>query len=132
MDFLISTLVNMIVILAVFPFIPFILSVWIGMRMKGYQKKQSIKLAMDITTFFLIIGVAGIYDQIVSTELKGFYFIFMLLLLMIGILGGAQARTKGQVHLPRIVQAVWRIFFFLLSGSYIVLMCVGLVIEITK
>ncbi|CAM3432827.1 DUF3397 domain-containing protein [Marinicrinis lubricantis] len=114
-------IVNIVVFLAMFPFIPFICAWYIAKRLWNNQKK-AVSLAMDVTTAFLAISVSGLYDTLIGTEIQGIYILLLFMVLAIGLVGGAQSRLKGKVNLQRIIRAVWRIGFLLLSVFYILFM----------
>ncbi|MDO7905421.1 DUF3397 domain-containing protein [Paenibacillus sp. JX-17] len=126
MEFLKDSLIA----LSIAPFIPFCIVFFITDKITG-QRKQAVKLAMDITTFFLIAVVAGLFNHLFHSSF-GFYLILLLILIAFGLLGGAQNRMKGKVDFKRVIKAVWRISFLLTSMSYIVLIVIGIITYIFK
>jgi hypothetical protein len=86
---------------------------------------------MDVTTAFLILSVSALFNNIFNTGF-GFYLILLLLLIAVGLVGGAQNRIKGGVDLKRMGRAVWRMTFILMSTSYILFTITGLIGYIFK
>lgn len=116
--------------LSVLPFIPFA-AVYFGSYLLSKDKKQAIRLAMDVTMVFLIGSVAGLFNQLFGSRF-GFYAILLVMLIGAGLLGNLQYRTKGQVDGVRIARAVWRIGFFVLSVCYLIFMTIGLIQSFIK
>lgn len=112
--------------MAVLPFIPFAAVYLIGLR-RGMEKKTAVQLAMDITNLFLIgIVVSRLNDRMGSGF--GLYLILLFMLILAGLIGGAQNRKRGKIEPVRIVRAVWRLSFFALAFLYILLMSLELVL----
>lgn len=87
--------------------------------------------AMDVTTLFLIVSVSALFNNTFNNKF-GFYLILLLLLIAIGIIGGAQNRLKGKVDVTRMVRAVWRMAFAIMTCSYIVFTIIGIFTYIFK
>lgn len=125
-----SLLLNGFIFLSLVPFVPFLITYAIN-RLKGRPKKLAIGMAMDITTPFLYISVAALFNNTFNTT-SGFYIFLLILLLGIGLIGGAQNRLKGKVDYKRLFRAVWRVSFLFLSIGYIVLLITGILKYITQ
>lgn len=121
---------DLLIIMSAVPVIPFIL-VYLIVRQRNKDKKQAIRLAMDVTTVFLLFSVSAIFNIFFQSKF-GFYLILLLILITAGLIGGAQNRWKGQVDGKRLLRAVWRLAFVTLSISYIILMVIGLLQYIIK
>ncbi|UNK20088.1 DUF3397 domain-containing protein [Paenibacillus sp. N3/727] len=121
---------DLLIIMSVVPVIPFIL-VYLIVTLRKKDKKQAIRLAMDVTTVFLFISVSALFNILFQTQF-GFYLILLLLLITAGLIGGAQNRWKGQVDGKRLLRAVWRLAFVTMSISYIIFTFFGLVQYIFK
>lgn len=115
-------------ILAVLPFIPFVV-IWLSASYLMHDRKKSIKLAMDVTTLFLIAVVAGLYNVIFHSSF-GAYGIILFILLAIGLIGSAMHRKRGAIKWARVFRAVWRISFFILSMLYVFLLIIGIIIYV--
>ncbi|MBE9912775.1 DUF3397 domain-containing protein [Paenibacillus donghaensis] len=120
MDFL----KNSFTFLSILPFFPFLLVYFIHYRWK-HNKKASLKLAMDVTTLFLIISVSALFNLSFDSKF-GFYLILLLLLIAIGLIGSAQTRIKGKIDIRKMAKIIWRMTFVLMSFSYLVFTLIGL------
>ncbi|MNS12019.1 hypothetical protein D3C72_435740 [compost metagenome] len=110
---------------SVVPIVPFLLVymihyIWSGKR----NRRKSLLLAVDVTTVFLILSVSALFNQIFASGF-GFYLIMLLLLIIGGLIGGAQNRMKGQVDVKRLVRAVWRLAFLGAGFAYIAFVIIG-------
>lgn len=83
------------------------------------------KLAIDVTTVFLVASVAGLYNVIFSSEM-GIYLLLLIYLLTAGLIGGFMYRKQGQVDVLKLLRAIWRISFLILSVVYILLIIIGI------
>ena len=111
--------------LSVLPVIPFA-AVYLGTYLYSRDRKQSIRLAMDVTMVFLIGSVSGLFNQL-SGGSFGFFGILLVMLICAGLLGNLQYRTKGKLDPVRIIRVIWRIGFFVLALLYVIFLLVGLV-----
>ncbi|BFH67740.1 MAG: DUF3397 domain-containing protein [Paenibacillus dendritiformis] len=118
------------VFLSALPFFPFII-VWIAGSCWVRPKKKAFMLAMDVTTFFLIASVGGLYNTVTGSS-AGFYWICLMLLLATGLLGGLQHRKYGKIHVQRLARTIWRLAFFILSILYILLLLIGIIAYIAS
>ncbi|WP_082083934.1 DUF3397 domain-containing protein [Paenibacillus beijingensis] len=110
--------------LAIVPIIPFAI-VYYGYGALIRDRKRALRTAMDVTTLMLIGCVAVLFNRLFSNSF-GLYGILLLMLIGGGLLGNLQFRSKGEVDVKRVVRAVWRIGFFIMSVLYVLLMFVGL------
>lgn len=81
-------------------------------------------MAMDVTTVFLILIVAALFNNIFSSTF-GFYLILLILLVSGGLIGGAQNRMKGRVDVKRLLRAVWRLTFIGSVLAYFLFVIIG-------
>ncbi|MNN38547.1 hypothetical protein D3C81_1525520 [compost metagenome] len=110
---------------SVVPIVPFLLVYMIHYLWNGKRnRRKSLLLAVDVTTVFLILSVSALFNQIFASGF-GFYLIMLLLLIIGGLIGGAQNRMKGQVDVKRLVRAVWRLAFLGAGFAYIVFVIIG-------
>ena len=123
-------LLNGAIFLSLVPFIPF-LAVYLISRFKKEPKKKAAGNAMDVTTPFLYISVAALFNIIFNSQM-GFYIFLLILLLAIGVIGSAQNRLKGKVDFQRLFRAVWRLSFLFLSLGYIVLLLIAILQYLTR
>lgn len=125
MSWLWNALTHVYMVLAGLPFIPFLVVYWIGV-VRGLEKKKAVRLAADVTTFFLI----GIVSALLSTRTGssfGFFFVALVMLIGAGLIGNAQTRAYGKINPSKIIRAVWRLSFFGLTVLYIILMTLQLI-----
>ncbi|MOA65996.1 hypothetical protein D3C78_1926020 [compost metagenome] len=61
----------------------------------------------------------------------GFYLILLILLIALGLIGGAQNRLKGKVDIKRMFRAVWRLTFAGTGIAYVVLFLISFITYIS-
>lgn len=110
---------------SILPFFPFLIVFAACRYILKMEKKKSLLAAMDITTAFLIFSVAALFN-VIFTSRFGFYLILLLLLLSLGLIGGAQNRIKGKVDGKKLCRVVWRLTFIALILVYILLTIIGI------
>ncbi|AIQ25510.1 DUF3397 domain-containing protein [Paenibacillus sp. FSL E2-8871] len=123
-------LMNSVGTLSLIPIIPFLIVYFIGRGLKK-DKKKTFMLAMDVTTFFLLLSVSALFNNLFNNGF-GFYLILLIVLISTGLIGGAQNRLKGKVDGKRLFRAVWRLSFFFMSVGYLLFMFVGLIKYISQ
>lgn len=123
-------LMNSVITLSLIPIIPFLMVYFIGRGLKK-DKKKTFMLAMDVTTFFLLLSVSALFNNLFDNGF-GFYLILLIVLISTGLIGGAQNRLKGKVDGKRLFRAVWRLSFFFMSVGYLLFMFVGLIKYISQ
>ena len=112
------------IVLSILPFFPFFLVYW-GMMVWKKDKSFALRTAMDITTFFLIFSVSALFNLTFDSSF-GFYLTLILILIALGFIGGAQNRLKGKVDGGRMIRAVWRMSFVMMSFGYVLFTLFGL------
>ncbi|MBD8839860.1 DUF3397 domain-containing protein [Paenibacillus sp. FSL K6-4396] len=115
---------GLFIVLSILPFFPFFLVYW-GMYVWKKDKRNAMRMAMDITTFFLVFSVSALFNLTFDSSF-GFYLTLLLILLALGFIGGAQNRLKGKVDGGRMFRAVWRMAFIIMSFGYILFTLFGL------
>lgn len=123
-------LLNGFIFLSLVPFIPFVIT-YLIVIWRNQSKKEAATTAMDVTTPFLYISVAALFNTIFDSQI-GFYIFLLIFLLALGLIGSAQNRMKGKVDFQRLFRAVWRLSFLFLSLGYIVLLFIGILQYITR
>ncbi|UVI32182.1 DUF3397 domain-containing protein [Paenibacillus spongiae] len=124
MQLLWESIKHLYALLAVIPVVPFLL-VYFGLGAYTGNRKKAFRTAMDVTTVLLIGCVAVLFNDIFDSSF-GLYGIVLILLLGGGLLGNVQYRMRGMIDVKRIVRAIWRLGFFLMSVFYFILMCIGI------
>jgi hypothetical protein len=126
MSWIWNALTEAYMVLAGLPFIPFMIVYLVGV-MRGMEKKKAIRLAMDITTVFLLGIVAALLSKLSGSSF-GFYFIVLVMLIGAGLIGNAQNRIRGKINPSKIFRAIWRLSFFAMALLYILLMSLQLIL----
>ncbi|MMZ64191.1 hypothetical protein D3C80_1877340 [compost metagenome] len=85
---------------------------------------------MDVTTLFLILAVSALFNNVFGSNF-GFYLILLILLITLGLIGGAQNRLKGKVDIRRMLRAVWRLTFAGTGIAYVVLFLISFITYIS-
>jgi uncharacterized membrane protein len=119
-----QALTTVYAMLATVPFAAFAV-IWFVSYLMFREKKKTTRLAMDITTFLLIGAVSSMWNRLFDSRF-GFWFILLVILIAVGLLGGYQNREKGRIDLPKIFRIVWRIGFLCLSALYILFLIMNL------
>lgn len=116
---------GLFIVLSILPFFPFFLVYW-GMYAWKKDKRTALRMAMDVTTFFLVFSVSALFNLTFESNF-GFYLTLLLILLALGFIGGAQNRLKGKVDGGRMFRAVWRMAFIIMSFGYVLFTLFGLI-----
>ncbi|WP_110932158.1 DUF3397 domain-containing protein [Paenibacillus bouchesdurhonensis] len=124
-----SLLSDTLTVLAIVPIIPFSLVYIIHYYLKR-DKKAALLLAMDVTTLFLILAAAALFNIVFKSGF-GLYLIVLILLIAGGLIGGAQNRLKGKVDVRRLLRAVWRLAFAGTGVAYILLFLISFITYIS-
>jgi hypothetical protein len=120
-----DSLVHAYAVLAVVPIVPFLL-VFFVVSIRNGDRKKAFRMAMDVTNAFLIGCVAMLINSRLNTHF-GLFFLILLLLIGGGLIGNAQNRVRGKVDVSKLVRAVWRLSFFLMTVLYVLLMSLELI-----
>jgi hypothetical protein len=109
-------------------FVPFLwfFVIWIAVYLKTRESKRATKLSMDVTTLLLIGSVSSLYSIIFHNSF-GFYMIVLFFLIGYGLIGNYQYRLRGAINHTKIIRALWRIGFILLSIVYFILLIIGFI-----
>ncbi|WP_346779441.1 DUF3397 domain-containing protein [Paenibacillus brevis] len=127
---LLNFIFNSVTVLSIIPFVPFVLVYLVSFYFANRDQKAAIKLAMDVSTFFLILSVSALFNIVFSSR-SGFYLILLVILIATGLIGGAQTRMKGKVNIRKLVRVVWRLTFAGTGVLYIVLFLISFFTYIT-
>ncbi|PQP80530.1 DUF3397 domain-containing protein [Paenibacillus sp. PCH8] len=115
---------GLFIVLSILPFFPFFLVYW-GMYVWKKDKPTALRMAMDVTTFFLVFSVSALFNLTFDSNF-GFYLTLILILIALGFIGGAQNRLKGKFNGGRMFRAVWRMAFIIMSFGYVLFTLFGL------
>ncbi|WP_059052164.1 DUF3397 domain-containing protein [Paenibacillus senegalimassiliensis] len=125
-----KALVSSFIVLAIVPFVPFFLVYFIHLFLR-HDKKAALKLAMDVTTLFLIFSVSALFNNVFHSTF-GFYLILIILLIMGGLIGGMQTRVKGKADVRKLLRVVWRLAFAGTGIAYILLFLISMITYISS
>lgn len=120
-----DALVRAYATLAILPIIPFFI-VFAIVTIRNKDRKRAIKLAMDVTTTFLL----GIVAELLNRRFQSHFGLFSILLVILigaGLIGNAQSRLRGKIDVSKILRGVWRLSFFALTLLYILLMSLEII-----
>ncbi len=119
-------------IIALFVIIPFLGYFVCFILVKEIFKnhRKAIHVAIDFTTFLLIISVHFIIIAIWKTS---YLWIIFLIICSIGIVfPSVYWKVKGEIDYLKVIKGFWRINFLLFFIAYVTLMITGLVLRILK
>ncbi|MCR8641940.1 DUF3397 domain-containing protein [Paenibacillus sp. N1-5-1-14] len=116
---------NTYVVLATVPYLTFLV-IWGIAYLFIKERKAAIRVATDITTFFLVGSVAGVVKTVFGFSFM-LWFIILLLLIAFGLIGGHRYEKEKKPNLIRVGRTVWRTAFIILAALYIVLLLVQLI-----
>lgn len=90
--------------------------------------RSAVHLAVDVTTFFLIISV---HYLIVTIWGKSFLWLLLLVLLLVGMMYAVfYWKTKDEMDVMKIARGFWRASFLLFLSAYVVLLMYGMIYRI--
>ncbi|CAM3317944.1 MULTISPECIES: DUF3397 domain-containing protein [Saccharibacillus] len=127
---MLETVSGFLITLCVLPFLPFMLVYAAGL-LRRESKQRSFRQAMDVTTPFLLVAAAALYNYLFASSF-GFYLFMLILLLLAGLLGSAQNRKRGRIEPMRLLRGVWRLSFLLLAFCYVLLGVSGFIVHIVN
>ncbi|XID95337.1 DUF3397 domain-containing protein [Paenibacillaceae bacterium WGS1546] len=123
-----NALVQAYAFLATVPIIPFLI-VYFSFALRGGDRRNAIRLAMDVTTAFLFGCVAMLLNTRFGTTF-GPFFLLLVMLIGGGLIGNAQNRARGKIDVRKLARAVWRLSFFGLAVLYVVFMLLAIVFPV--
>jgi len=126
----VSFLIHVYAFSAAVPFLWFFV-IWLAAYFRLRDGKRATKLAMDVTTLFLIGSVSEMFSQLFGSRF-GFFLILLFFLIGYGLLGNFQYRVKGRLDHRKIVRILWRLGFFVLCAAYVLFLLIGLVKSIVS
>lgn len=109
--------------LALVPFVAFFAAWGIVFGITKDRKKAR-TAAIDVTTLFLIGSVSVLTNRLLGSNI-GFWIVVLIFLITGGLIGNLQNRLKGKVDPVKIVKALLRLGFVVLSACYVLLLCIG-------
>ncbi|MBD8025870.1 DUF3397 family protein [Ureibacillus sp. Re31] len=107
-----------------FPIILFFIT-YVIWRKRKKTNIQSIGTAADVTTFVLFFSVPLSIASLWGENYSGIVFIVAIFIAI--IFTYIDWRTKKEIKILSLFKKIWRLFFILLTISYIVIWFVGLI-----
>ncbi|MGG4169681.1 DUF3397 domain-containing protein [Rossellomorea vietnamensis] len=119
-------------IIAIFVMIPFLGYFISFILAKEILKshRRAVHIAIDITTFLLIVSVHFIVLAIWKTSYL--WLIFIVVCSIGGLFAIMYWKAKGEIDYPKVLRGFWRVNFLLFFTAYITLMITGLILRILE
>ncbi|AIE59550.1 DUF3397 domain-containing protein [Bacillus methanolicus] len=111
------------------PFLGYVVVFIISKQLTG-NHRRSVLLAIDVSTFLLIISVHYLTVAIWKKSFLGIIFITILITAIIFVF--FHWKTKEDIIFPQVFRGVWRINFLLFFSAYIVLFLYGLIQKVAS
>ena len=105
--------------------IVFVISKWLT---KKHHK--SVRVALDLTTFFLVIAVHYLIQVIWGMSLLWVIFIVMILVAILFVI--THWKTKQEIDFVKVLKGFWRFNFLLFSCAYLLLLIYGLISRVSR
>ena len=120
------------VVFSILIFCPFIVTILVLMiyRRRGTAPVSVLGQAADLTTPFLFLSVY-IIARTIYGDLVGVYISITSIIIII-IYSIVEKMKVKDFMIKRFLRKVWRLFFLLLSSSYVILLIIGLVLKIIE
>ena len=120
------------VLFGILIFCPYIVTILVLMiyRRLGTAPASVLGQAADLTTPFLFLSVY-IISQTIYGDLVGVYIATIAIIIVI-IYSIFEKMYVKEFMIKRFLRKVWRLFFLLLSSSYVILLIIGLVLKIME
>jgi len=116
-------------VLIMFPVLAMFIIFICSFRFKSINRKQSLFLAIDFGTIFLILSVYFILKSIWNIH---FTFIMMLLLILFVLSAMMFYFVKKEFHLKKTLKSFWRLTFLLFFVLWIGMGAIGVLMNIFK
>ena len=105
--------------------IVFVISKWLT---KKHHK--SVRVALDLTTFFLVIAVHYLIKVIWGMSL--FWVICIVMILVAIMFVVIHWKTKQEIDFAKVFKGFWRFNFLLFSLAYLLLLIYGLISRVSR
>lgn len=118
----------LISVMILLPLIPFLVTFFISKR-KNIASK-AFGTAADVTTIFLLFSIPLMMKGIWNISIV---WIMLAVLILIGIVFTyIDWRTKKEIEIFPLLKKIWRIYFILLTVTFILIWIVGLIMSIME
>ena len=113
----------------VFPIVIFLVIFLITVKVSG-KRARAFGYAADVTTFLLFFAVPIAIQSLFSIEAMGI--IFCIALVMSAVLTVMEWKSKKEIELQPLLRKIWRFLFLVLSVTYLIVWCIGLVYKVLE
>jgi Ca2+/Na+ antiporter len=111
------------------PLLGYILVFVISKQLTKHHRK-SVLIALDVTTFFIILAVH--YLLLVIWE-KSFLWLIIIFIILTAIMFVIlHWKTKKEINIPLVFKGIWRFNFLIFMSAYIFLLLYGLIKRVTS
>ena len=126
---MISFLQSVVSFLLIFPIVIFLVVYFISVKM-NQKKARAFGNAADVTTLLLFFAVPMAIESLFHLETMGS--IVGVALIISVILTFIEWKSQKEIELLPLLRKIWRFLFLILSISYFIVWCVGLVIKVLE
>ena len=124
-----SILQTMISFLLIFPIVVFIIVFLISVKI-SHKKVRAFGIAADATTILLFFAVPIAIQSLFHIEstaiIAGIALVTSVILTII------EWKTKTEIELIPLLRKIWRFLFLVLSITYFIVWCIGLVFKVLE
>ena len=110
-------------VIVMFPVVGYIIAFIIA-KVIIRNHKKSVLIAVDITTFIMLLSVHHLVKVVFNQSFLGMIILILLVIAAVFVLYIYKA--KGEIELDKVFKSIWRIYFILFVIAYIVLMIIGI------
>lgn len=111
-------------ILIVMPFLVYIL-VFIISKQLTKEHRFSVRLSLDVSTFFFILSV---YYLIFTIWGKSLFWLILLMIIFIGmIVVFIHWKVKEEIDIPKVIRGIWRVNLLVFFSVYVILVFFGVI-----
>jgi len=110
-------------VIVMFPIVGYIIAFIIA-KVIIRNHKKSVLIAVDITTFIMLLSVHHLVKVVFNQSFLGMIILILLVIAAVFVLYIYKA--KGEIELDKVFKSIWRIYFILFVIAYIVLMIIGI------
>ncbi|WP_238942639.1 DUF3397 family protein [Planococcus beigongshangi] len=120
-----NILQNMGAVLVFAPFLAFILLLFASRKR---LKKRAIGFSADLTTFLLFLSVPVSVDALWGIQISfGLYVAAILIAIILLVM---EWKGSKEIEVLKYIRKTWRLYFLLLSSSYILIWVAGLALTV--
>jgi len=118
-------------IIATFVTIPLLgyIIVFVISKLVTKQHRKAVRIALDVTTFLLIISVHYCIIAIWGFSLLWVILLIMILVAILFVI--IHWKFKQEIHFAKVFKGFWRFNFLLFSCAYVILLIYGLVSRVS-